>query len=123
MAVVAIVTGHRVSIVTDALLGLEVTAGPSGGWRSRESPPRQPVNLPTMQRLAPCLMLVGDQCGKAEEAMELYVSAFEGSRVIAVERFGPEDEGERGIKHARFQVAGREVVVMDSARPHQLPSR
>lgn len=40
-------------------------------------------------------MLVGDQCGKAEEAMELYVSAFEGSRVIAVERFGPEDEGER----------------------------
>jgi predicted 3-demethylubiquinone-9 3-methyltransferase (glyoxalase superfamily) len=71
-----------------------------------------------MQRLAPCLMFVGDQCGKAEEAMELYVSAFEGSRVIDVERFGPDDEGERGIKHARFEVAGREVVAMDSAGPH-----
>jgi len=51
------------------------------------------------------------------------VPAFEGSRVIAVERFGPEDEGERGIKHARFQVAGREVVVMDSARHTSSPSR
>jgi predicted 3-demethylubiquinone-9 3-methyltransferase (glyoxalase superfamily) len=64
-------------------------------------------------------MFVGDQCGKAEEAIELYVSAFEGSRVVSVERFGPEDEGERGIKHARFQVAGRELVAMDSAGPHQ----
>jgi predicted 3-demethylubiquinone-9 3-methyltransferase (glyoxalase superfamily) len=64
-------------------------------------------------------MFVGDQCGNAEEAMELYVSAFEGSRVISVERFGPEDEGEQGIKHARFQVAGRELVAMDSAGPHE----
>lgn len=36
-----------------------------------------------------------------------------------VERFGREDEGERGIKHARFQVAGRELVAMDSARSHR----
>lgn len=50
--------------------------------------------------------------------MELYVSVFEGSRVIDVERFGPEDEGERGLKHARFELAGREVTAMDSARLH-----
>ena len=62
---------------------------------------------------------VGDQCGKAEEAIELYVSAFEGARVIHVERFGPEDVGERGIKHARFEVGGREVAAMDSAGPHR----
>ena len=60
-----------------------------------------------MQRLAPCLMFVGDQCGKAEDAIELYVSAFEGARVIHVEHFGPEDVGERGIKHARFEVGRR----------------
>ena len=63
-------------------------------------------------------MFVGDHCGKAEEAIELYVSAFEDSRVVSVERFGPEDEGERGIKHARFELTG-EVVAMDSAGPAQ----
>ncbi len=72
-----------------------------------------------MTQLAPCLMFVGDQCGKAELAMELYVSAFAGSQVISIERWGPDDEGERGIKHARFQVAGQELAAMDSAGPHQ----
>ena len=71
-----------------------------------------------MQRLTPCLMFVGAQSGKAEEAMELYMSVFDGSRIIDVERYGPEDEGEQGIKHARFEVAGVEVAAMDSAGPH-----
>jgi predicted 3-demethylubiquinone-9 3-methyltransferase (glyoxalase superfamily) len=64
-------------------------------------------------------MFVGDQLGKAEEAMDLYVSAFVDSAVLEVERFGSEDDGERGIKYARFQVAGRELVAMDSAGPHR----
>jgi predicted 3-demethylubiquinone-9 3-methyltransferase (glyoxalase superfamily) len=72
-----------------------------------------------MQSLAPCLMFVGDQCGNADEAMELYVSTFDASRVVSVERFGPEDEGQRGIKRARFELIGREVIAMDSAGPHQ----
>ena len=71
-----------------------------------------------MQRLAPCLMFVGDQCGRAEEAMELYLSTFDDSRVVSVERWRPEDQGQRGIKQARFELAGREVVAMDSAGPH-----
>jgi len=71
-----------------------------------------------MQRLAPCLMFVGDQCGNAEEAMELYVSAFEGSRVTHVERFASGDAGEPGIRRARFEVAGSEVLAMDSPGPH-----
>jgi predicted 3-demethylubiquinone-9 3-methyltransferase (glyoxalase superfamily) len=64
-------------------------------------------------------MFVGDQCGKAEEAMDLYVSTFDDSRVVSVERFGPESEGQRGIKRARFELTGVEVVAMDSAGPHQ----
>ena len=64
-------------------------------------------------------MFVGDQCGKAEDAIELYVSAFERSRIIDIERFGPADDGERGIKVARFEIAGQEVLAMDSAGPHQ----
>jgi predicted 3-demethylubiquinone-9 3-methyltransferase (glyoxalase superfamily) len=64
-------------------------------------------------------MFVGDQCGKAEEAIGLYVSAFVDSAVLEVERFGSEDEGEPGIKRARIQVAGRELVAMDSPGPHR----
>jgi predicted 3-demethylubiquinone-9 3-methyltransferase (glyoxalase superfamily) len=52
-----------------------------------------------MQLLVPSLMFV-DQCGKPEEAIELYVSAFEGSRVVHVEYFRAENEGEAGIKQA-----------------------
>jgi len=60
-----------------------------------------------MQSLDSCLMVVGDHADAARQRRQiaLYVSAIEGSRVISVERFGPEDEGERGIKHAHLQVA------------------
>jgi predicted 3-demethylubiquinone-9 3-methyltransferase (glyoxalase superfamily) len=64
-------------------------------------------------------MFVGDQCGRAEEAMNLYVSAFERSRVIGVERWRPDDGGERGIKLAHFELVGQEFRAMDSAFPHQ----
>lgn len=64
-------------------------------------------------------MFVGDQCGNAEEAIELYVSAFDDSRVVSVERWSDEDEGQQGIKRARFELTGREVVAFDSAGPHQ----
>ena len=70
-----------------------------------------------MQRIATCLMFVGDQYGRAEEAMRLYVSLFEESRVLEVERFGAEEE-ESGVKQARFVLAGREYIAMDSGRAH-----
>lgn len=72
-----------------------------------------------MQRVATCLMFVGEQCGRAEEAMELYVSAFADSAVLDVDRFGPADEGQRGVRRARLRIAGREVVAMDSAGEHR----
>ena len=40
-----------------------------------------------MQKLTTCLMFVGDQYGKAEEAMNLYVSLFENSRILEIERW------------------------------------
>jgi predicted 3-demethylubiquinone-9 3-methyltransferase (glyoxalase superfamily) len=70
-----------------------------------------------MQEIATCLMFVGDQYGRAEEAMRLYVSLFEESRVLEVERFGAEEE-ESGVKQARFVLAGREYIAMDSGREH-----
>jgi predicted 3-demethylubiquinone-9 3-methyltransferase (glyoxalase superfamily) len=72
-----------------------------------------------MQSLATCLMFVGGQHGRAEEAMKLYVSLFEDSEVIEVERYGPgEGEPEGTVRHARFSLAGREFIAMDSAREH-----
>jgi predicted 3-demethylubiquinone-9 3-methyltransferase (glyoxalase superfamily) len=70
-----------------------------------------------MQRISTCLMFVGDQYGRAEEAMRLYVSLFEDSRILDVEHFGPEDD-EAGVKRARFVLAGREFIAMDSGREH-----
>lgn len=70
-----------------------------------------------MQSLAPCLMFVGDQCGRAGEATELYVSAFAGSRVIEAERFEL-DDGRPAVRFSRVEIVGRELVVMDSPGPH-----
>lgn len=65
------------------------------------------------------LMFVGDQHGRAEEAMNLYVSLFEDSRILKVERYGPDEEEREGtLKRATFSLAGREFIAMDSGRQH-----
>jgi predicted 3-demethylubiquinone-9 3-methyltransferase (glyoxalase superfamily) len=70
-----------------------------------------------MQQIAPFLMFVGDQHGRAEEAMNVYVSLFDDSRVLEVEHYG-DDENDSGVKQARFVLAGREYRAMDSGHPH-----
>jgi predicted 3-demethylubiquinone-9 3-methyltransferase (glyoxalase superfamily) len=71
-----------------------------------------------MARVATCLMFVGDQCGKAEEAMALYTSLFADSRILDVDRYGSAEPG-TGVKQARFLLAGTEYRAMDSDGPHQ----
>jgi predicted 3-demethylubiquinone-9 3-methyltransferase (glyoxalase superfamily) len=72
-----------------------------------------------MQSLATCLMFVGDQHGRADEAMNFYVSLFEDSRITDVERYGAgEGEPEGTVKRARFSLKGREFIAMDSGRDH-----
>jgi predicted 3-demethylubiquinone-9 3-methyltransferase (glyoxalase superfamily) len=72
------------------------------------------------QRVKPVLMFVGDQCGRAEQAIELYTSAFPRSGIAAMARYekgeGPDQEGT--VKHARFSLLGQELAAMDSAHPH-----
>lgn len=70
-----------------------------------------------VERIATYLMFVGDQHGRAEEAMNLYVSLFSNSEVLHIERFGP-DEEHSGIKHARFRLAGNDFIAMDGGRAH-----
>jgi predicted 3-demethylubiquinone-9 3-methyltransferase (glyoxalase superfamily) len=72
-----------------------------------------------MESLATCLMFVGDQHRKAEEAMRFYVSLFADSRVVDIDRYGEgEREPEGTLRRARFVLAGREFIAMDSAREH-----
>ena len=57
--------------------------------------------------------------GNAEEAMNSYVSLFEGSEVIHIERYGPGEHGKEGsIKVASFKLCGHELKCIDSPAKH-----
>ena len=71
-----------------------------------------------MQRIATCLMFVGDQHGRAEEAITFYTSVFEDSRILSLDRYGPGDEAEGTVRLARFSLAGQEILGMDGGRSH-----
>jgi predicted 3-demethylubiquinone-9 3-methyltransferase (glyoxalase superfamily) len=72
------------------------------------------------QRIVPTLMFVGQQCGKAEEAMVLYTSVFPNSDIDHVMRYGqgeaPDKEGT--VRHAGFTLDRQEFAAMDSAHEH-----
>ena len=65
-----------------------------------------------MANLMPSLLFVGAQAGRAEEAMNLYVSLFPDSEITDVRR-APDGT----ILQARAKVAGRDVTLQDSAHP------
>ena len=75
---------------------------------------------PRPWKIALSLMFVGEQSGKAEEAMQLYTSLFEDSSIEGVDRYGageaPEVEGT--VRHASFWLDGQEFMAMDSNHQH-----
>lgn len=75
---------------------------------------------PRDQKITPFLMFVGEQHGKAEEAINLYTSLFENSAIENIERYGEGENGEAGkIKHAIFRLNGQEFMAMESNYDHQ----
>jgi len=68
--------------------------------------------------IVPCLMFVGAQHGKAEEAMRLYSGLFTGGRVGSIERYAS-GEGEGTVKHGRFVLEGQDMIAMDSHGNHR----
>ncbi len=57
--------------------------------------------------------------GKAEEAMNFYVSLFRGSEVVRVERYGPGEPGAEGsVKRAEFMLGGHRMACIDSPIKH-----
>src|SRR5690606_37668933 len=71
------------------------------------------------QKITPFLMFVGEQHGKAEEAMTFYTSLFDNSGIEHIVRYGPGQEEEEGtVTHAVFQLNGQDFMAMESSREH-----
>ncbi len=81
------------------------------------------------QRVTPVLMFVGNVCGKAEEAINFYLSVFQNgpdqtraadTKAEILARYGnsggPDKEGT--VQYAHFWLGGQEFGAMDSALEH-----
>jgi predicted 3-demethylubiquinone-9 3-methyltransferase (glyoxalase superfamily) len=69
----------------------------------------------TTQKIAPCLMFTGKQAGRAEQAMNYYMSLFKNSGVQVLARYEHgEGDVEGNIKHARFTLNNEDFIAMDS---------
>ena len=65
------------------------------------------------QTIVPSLMFVGEQFGKAEEALRFYTSLFEGSSLTQMMK------SEMGsVDYAQFTLAGQTFIAMDSGEEH-----
>ena len=78
------------------------------------------TDTPVGQKITPSLMFVGEQCGRAEEAVAFWASVFRNSRVGDIARYpkGMEPEREGTVMFAGFTLEGQEFAAMDSARDH-----
>ena len=74
-----------------------------------------------MQKTITFLMFVGEQFGKAEEAIKFYTSLLKNSKVKSIERFNTGDpQGKEGtVKHALFTIDGLEYMAIDSPLEHK----
>ncbi len=66
-------------------------------------------------KIAPFLMFTG----RADEAIALYTSLFDGARIEEIERWGVEGPGAEGtVKLAVLNLAGRSLMCTDSPNAH-----
>ena len=57
--------------------------------------------------------------GKAEEAMNYYVSVFDQAEIVSMQRYGPNEPGAEGtIAHAIFSLYGQVFMCIDSNVKH-----
>src|SRR5688500_2530058 len=73
-----------------------------------------------MQKTATFLMFVGEQCGKAEEAVKLYTSLFKNSEIKHIDYWkAGEPGGKEGlVKHATFTLDGLEYMASENTFEH-----
>ncbi len=94
------------------------------GWLSDRYGLSWQVSLGKMadvgQVITPSFLFGGDQCGRAEEAIDLYTSVFDNSSVTGILPFGADESPNREgtVKHAQFTLGGEVFMAMDSAFDH-----
>lgn len=72
-----------------------------------------------VQKITPFLMFVGEQHGKAEEAMRFYTSLFPNSAIEALQRFGPNSGDMEGmVMHGRLTLHGQPFMALDGGLQH-----
>lgn len=70
-----------------------------------------------MGKVTPFLMF---QDGKAEEAMNYYLSIIEDSEITRIVRYGANESGDEGtVMQATFSLKGQEFMCIDSNLKHQ----
>ncbi len=76
---------------------------------------------PVTQIITPTLMFVGDNCGKAKEAIDFYMSIFHNTSLDHIMHYGPDQQGEKesNIAHASFTLEGEKFAAMDSSGKHE----
>jgi predicted 3-demethylubiquinone-9 3-methyltransferase (glyoxalase superfamily) len=91
------------------------------GWLQDKYGVSWQLNLTTRpQKIAPFLMFFGNQYGKAEEAMNFYISLFKHSSVINIQYYGAEEnESEGKVKRTIFSLDEQEFMALDSNMGHQ----
>ena len=74
-----------------------------------------------MQKTVTFLMFVGEQCGKAEEAIKFYTSLLGNSEIKNIEYWKNDEPGgkEGLIKQATFTLAGLEYMASENTMDHQ----
>jgi predicted 3-demethylubiquinone-9 3-methyltransferase (glyoxalase superfamily) len=64
-------------------------------------------------------MFCEEQHGKAEEAVTWYCSLFPDSRIVRLDRYGPDQGQPEGtVRMATFEIGGKPIMAIDSNAPH-----
>lgn len=73
-----------------------------------------------MQKISTFLMFVGEQCGKAEEAIKFYTSLFKNSEIKNIDYWKADEPGgkEGLVKHATFTLSGLEYMASENTFEH-----
>lgn len=91
------------------------------GWLQDRFGVSWQINLgPSRQKIGFFLLFVKEQHGRAEEALQFYVSQFDDATIVKLDKFGSgEHEPEGTLKQGIITLCGSEFMAMDSAMNHQ----
>jgi predicted 3-demethylubiquinone-9 3-methyltransferase (glyoxalase superfamily) len=70
------------------------------------------------KKITPTLMFVGEQCGKAEDAINFYASVFHNAKIGHILRYSANEQPDKAgtIKHAGITLEEESFAAVDSAR-------